>query len=588
MDDKIEKYNYHDELEHFTKWSNDYDSKDIYWLSSKEIFGEYVKIIPKYISFEDIEQGVIGDCYLISSIEAISTIPQLLYAILNINETSNTPNGKSFKVSMFIDGKKENIVVEDSFPIYYEDKQIKHLFCQANKNALFVMILEKAWAQINGGYENIKGGRMNEVFEIFLGCGITNLNKDDPDLFFKEIHKNIQSFCTLLVCTDYNHMYSIKGISERNNNKFIILSNPHRTNSKFECMNLDRSGISKKDEENYEKGLIELPINNFLDWVEEVSCGTPFYGAKIFPYQPRDEDLLKYFCFEIKLEEDSTLVIQICFKNYRAHRTHKSVDFDQKFSKSTLKIVTGENKKELSKRHDCFSIHEYKVNFKKKKSYIFIHIDEINENLKQFSFNFLVKEKVKCTINLIKIFSPHRKQYETPNYSNKPIKQRNYTKLKTKDSYFSKDIIQNFNFFYNLQNIFNVKQGENYYGINENGENRKSFFLDDIIQSKTTNESINYLKVIPENEKEKIDNENKIKISLIVKNKDKAKIIKKANKDKSFDADKKVRNKTPINKMKNKKEFPIDKNSVKNGNFMKNVDFLLHPNDKQYMNKSFI
>ena len=585
MDDEIEKYNYHDELEHFTKWSNDNDSKDIYWLSSKEIFGEYVKIIPRYISFEDIEQGEIGDCYLISSIEAISTIPQLLYVILNINETSNTPNGKSFNVSMFIDGKKENIVVEDSFPIYYEDNQIKHLFCKANKNALFVMILEKAWAQINGGYENIKGGQMNEVFEIFLGCGITNLNKDDPDLFFKEIHKNIQSFCTLLVCSDSDHMYSIKDISERNNNKFIILSNPHRTHSKFECMNLDRSGISKKDEENYEKGLIELPIKYFLDWVEEVSCGTPFYGAKIFPYQPRDEDLLKYFCFEIKLEEDSTLVIQICFKNYRAHRTHKTVDFDRKFSKSTLKIITGKNIKELSKRHDSFSIHEYKVNLKKEKSYIFIHIDEINENLKQFSFNFLVKEKVKCTINLIKIFSPHRKQYETPNYSNKPIKQRNYTKLKTKDSYFSKDIIQNFNFFYNLQNIFNVKQGENYYGINENGENRKSFFLDDIIQSKTTNESINCLKVISENENKKIDNDTKIKISLIVKNKDKAKIIKK---HKSFDADKKVRNKTPINKMKNKKEFLIDKNSIKNGNFMKNFDFLLHPNDKQYMNKSFI
>lgn len=168
---------------------------------------------------------------------------------------------------------------------------------------------------------------------------------------------------------------------------------------------------------------------------------------------------------------------------------------------------------------------------------------------------------------------------------NKQIKQRNYTKLKTKDSYFSKDIIQNFNFFYNLQNIFNVKQGENYYGINENGENRKSFFLDDIRKSNTTDESINCLKVTSENENEKIDNEKKIKISLIVKNKDKAKIIKK---HKSFDADKKVRNKTPINKMKNKKEFPIDKNSVKNGNFMKNVDFLLHPNDKQYMNKSFI
>ena len=44
----------------------------------------------------------------------------------------------------------------------------------------YSMILEKAWALLNGGYDQIKGGNRLYIFELFLGASSqflsTNLN----------------------------------------------------------------------------------------------------------------------------------------------------------------------------------------------------------------------------------------------------------------------------------------------------------------------------------------------------------------------------------------------------------------------------
>jgi hypothetical protein len=45
-------------------------------------------------------------------------------------------------------------LVDDYVPI---DKRGQPLFCQPNKNEIWVPILEKAWAKANGSYANIVG-----------------------------------------------------------------------------------------------------------------------------------------------------------------------------------------------------------------------------------------------------------------------------------------------------------------------------------------------------------------------------------------------------------------------------------------------
>lgn len=56
-----------------------------------------------------------------------------------------------------INGIIEEIIIDDYVPV---NKLGIPLFCQPNKNEIWVPLLEKAWAKANGSYENIIGTYM--------------------------------------------------------------------------------------------------------------------------------------------------------------------------------------------------------------------------------------------------------------------------------------------------------------------------------------------------------------------------------------------------------------------------------------------
>ena len=58
-------------------------------------------------------------------------------------------------------GTWKEIVVDDYFPT---DKVGEPAFAKATGNELWVMLLEKAWAKINGNYENTISGNPVEAF----------------------------------------------------------------------------------------------------------------------------------------------------------------------------------------------------------------------------------------------------------------------------------------------------------------------------------------------------------------------------------------------------------------------------------------
>ena len=87
------------------------------------------------------------------------------------------------------------VIVDDYFPVDNNTKMLT--YAKANKNQIWVALLEKAWAKINGGYINIISGRVFEVLEFMIGRGslILNLNGmegDDLINLKRKIIKNIQ------------------------------------------------------------------------------------------------------------------------------------------------------------------------------------------------------------------------------------------------------------------------------------------------------------------------------------------------------------------------------------------------------------
>ena len=93
-----------------------------------------------------------------------------------------------FIVYFFIDGKWKIVKVKDSFPCFKDSNEL--IGVKPKDNELFMMILEKAWAKINGGYDQIEGGNTKNIFELFLGCRCKYFKSENKDKLFRQIKKN--------------------------------------------------------------------------------------------------------------------------------------------------------------------------------------------------------------------------------------------------------------------------------------------------------------------------------------------------------------------------------------------------------------
>ena len=195
--------------------------REIIWKPCREILGKNkVVILPEKIDNSNFNQGVIGDCYFISCVNSLSQIPQLLNFIMGLSSKNlKNENSKNFTVNFFIDGKWEKIYVKDSFPCFKDTNKLVGV--TPKNNELFMMILEKAWAQINGGYDQIEGGYMQNIFELFLGCKCDSFDNNNINKLYKSIKKNEKNFGTLSLCGSIFYDILNKNIY-KNSQNFII------------------------------------------------------------------------------------------------------------------------------------------------------------------------------------------------------------------------------------------------------------------------------------------------------------------------------------------------------------------------------
>ena len=162
------------------------DADDIEWLRPSQIFGPDYAIFEGNIEFDDVRQGSIGNCYFMASISALTEVPQIIAEIFRMHEVSE--NGY-YEVCMKIDGVWNVVILDDYIPCSKRSK--KPLFANPKGNELWAILLEKAWAKVNGGYINTVAGNASEVIE----C-LTNFpyeynsieNSDREELWGKILH----------------------------------------------------------------------------------------------------------------------------------------------------------------------------------------------------------------------------------------------------------------------------------------------------------------------------------------------------------------------------------------------------------------
>ena len=354
-----------------------FDVDNIIWLRAEEIFNfQHYSIFVNDISIDDVLQGYLGNCYLMSSLAAMTNIPQLICQLFRSFQVNKFG---CYEIGLNIEGEWQIILLDDYFPC--SKKTRTPIFAKPNGPELWVMLLEKAWAKINGGYINITGGYASEVLSVFTSFPIETFDLliKDIDIIWKDLKKAFEDGHIITCCSKFDneiekyglvsgHTFTVTNLVEGYVNKkytrLIRLRNPWG----YKEWIGDWSDHSKLWTEEAKKELnINLHIEDdgeffmsFEDFfkyflvvdvcrVTNPQCVKSFKIPYDKVYQPN--------VFELQIFNKTKIMISALKKNYRFHRSlltnselninlilvKKTVDKD---NKTKLKYISSTNKNE--------------------------------------------------------------------------------------------------------------------------------------------------------------------------------------------------------------------------------------------------
>ena len=168
------------------KKNNKVVSKKKIWKRLSEVYpnNSIVKISDamrkdKKLLFEDIEQGDIGDCYLLCVLCAMCEFPDKIIDLFPSN--SGVIKNGCIEVELYIHGVPTKICLDDYLPfITFEDddpdSQDPTFPCFAKvsniSGNLWPSIIEKVWAKLNLSYSGITKGSCGEAFEVLFPADV--------------------------------------------------------------------------------------------------------------------------------------------------------------------------------------------------------------------------------------------------------------------------------------------------------------------------------------------------------------------------------------------------------------------------------
>lgn len=144
------------------------------WLRPQELLdaqgeGQKAKMLVGGASRLDINQGMLGDCWLLAAIACLTQEEKLMARVLRIGEYDEFGSPGycgAFQFSIWQDGHWVDVIIDDRLPTYRKKLVFMH---SKDKNEFWCALLEKAYAKLQGSYEALKGGQTIEALEDFTG-----------------------------------------------------------------------------------------------------------------------------------------------------------------------------------------------------------------------------------------------------------------------------------------------------------------------------------------------------------------------------------------------------------------------------------
>ena len=316
---------------------------EIEWRRAKDIFPE-PHLFENDISVNDVRQGKIGNCYFLSSIAALCEFPVLISDIF-ITKDYNV-NG-IYELQLYIDGEKQIVYLDDYFPCI-KGTNVPY-FAKPNSFELWVMLLEKAWAKINGGYANIVSGWPCDVMRALTGFGCESLDhKNNVERIwnivrFVDQHNAIICSSTK-ASSDVNrvglmdaHTYTLIDTEEledddKNPVRLVKLRNPWgesgwdgpwSANSNLWTEKIKQQVPQKKLKLN--PGEFYMCVEDFAKYFVKTDICQIVYGGTSKVFNFNQGDLVEPQIFNIYVRKPGVVSVSVMEKNWRYHRELRGV-----------------------------------------------------------------------------------------------------------------------------------------------------------------------------------------------------------------------------------------------------------------------
>ncbi|KAL4473586.1 hypothetical protein ABPG74_022450 [Tetrahymena malaccensis] len=410
--------------------------KDLIWRRAPE-FITNVEVLDLEVE-QKVNQGRIGDCYLLNPIGLLGIIQKnMISRLFTIKE----PNQIGYYSAwLFIDGKWQYITVDECFPWWITRK--KPYFCDVvNENQIWAMIIEKAWAKLHGEYSRLWGGDTGLAFRVITGAptksyGLKKYRKDPrkKDYIYKQIDMHLSQGHLISVTTgaldDYGksimtqgHSYALIGY-KKEENKYII-RDPRGPTNVF-------------GKEIYEIDQVELI---YLFQCVIVCLLHPEYVFTQHQLLFEDDQSKSEKLFKMKVEKKMKFHISFFQPNKRFFKTQEQKQ-KHKLSKITVKVLKIDSKdgiitkaKTLSQRNGKCQQMDIDVNLHKGTYYVYCLVEWNNPNFRKINicsygqyfveFTDLASDKKLCQLKEFLEIQRQKREEQKKCKKSKQLKQNN-------------------------------------------------------------------------------------------------------------------------------------------------------------------